>query len=122
MCKVGFLSHSCTILAWIFQNLIGKALNTHAMLFSCFSKCTTLRFLYINIFATSKLRNLKFLSKLFFSHMLFCFSLCFSSTLNLTKELMTLIVIPLLHLSLRAFHLCHNCINLRLLPLLHQNF
>nr|DAV77062.1 MAG TPA: hypothetical protein [Caudoviricetes sp.] len=54
--------------------------------------------------------------------MLFCFSLCFSSTLNLAKELMTLIVVLFLHLSLRTFHLCHNYINLRLLPLLHQNF
>nr|DAE31698.1 MAG TPA: hypothetical protein [virus sp. ctBM815] len=62
------------------------------------------------------------LSKLLLSYLLFCFSLCFSSTLNLTKELMTLIIILLLHLSLRTFHLCHNCISLRLLPLLHQNF
>nr|DAO74311.1 MAG TPA: hypothetical protein [Bacteriophage sp.] len=54
--------------------------------------------------------------------MLICFSLCFSSTFNLAKELMTLIVIPLLHLSFRAFHLCHNYISLRLLPFLHQNF
>nr|DAP66583.1 MAG TPA: hypothetical protein [Caudoviricetes sp.] len=54
--------------------------------------------------------------------MLFCFSLCFSSTFDLTKELMTLIVILLLQLSLRTFHLCHNYISLRLLPFLHQNF
>nr|DAG60387.1 MAG TPA: hypothetical protein [Caudoviricetes sp.] len=54
--------------------------------------------------------------------MLFCFSLCFSSTFNLTKELMTLIVVLLLHLSLWTFHLCHNYISLRLLPFLHQNF
>nr|DAH97432.1 MAG TPA: hypothetical protein [Bacteriophage sp.] len=78
------------------------------MLFSCFGKCTTLRFLYIDIFATFKLRLLQLLSKLLLGYLLFCFSLCFSSTLNLTKELMTLIVILLLHLSLRTFHLCHN--------------
>nr|DAE35220.1 MAG TPA: hypothetical protein [Caudoviricetes sp.] len=73
-------------------------------------------------FTISKLRKFKFLSKLLHSYLLICFSLCFSSTLNLTKELMTLIVILLLHLSLRTFHLCHNYISLRLLPLLHQNF
>nr|DAI68556.1 MAG TPA: hypothetical protein [Caudoviricetes sp.] len=65
---------------------------------------------------------LKFSHKLFLSYLLLCLSLCFSSTFNLTKELMTLIVILLLHLSLRTFHLCHNYLSLRLLPLLHQNF
>nr|DAH45006.1 MAG TPA: hypothetical protein [Caudoviricetes sp.] len=51
MRKVCFLSHSCTILRWILKNLISKTLYTHAMLFSCFSKRATLRFLYMNILA-----------------------------------------------------------------------
>nr|DAH37618.1 MAG TPA: viral infectifity protein [Caudoviricetes sp.] len=81
-----------------------------------------IRSVYFPCFTSSKLRKFKFLSKLLLCYMLFCLSLRFSSTFNLTKELMTLIVILLLHLSLRTFHMCHNYISLRLFPLLHQNF